>query len=128
MAKLKRIYVVLNTSVAKYADTDAGFELIASRSRNNSWKQSFPDLPHDEREKNRTDYYEFNVQGKGIEENTKLSIRMTSSDDAWLPSSIWVIGETENNSLLILAGYPRWPRDKWFDRGASPLGPDQHDL
>jgi len=123
MAKLKRIYIITTTANKKDANTDATFDLIASRS-GTDWIKKFPNLQHDERECGRTDYYDFNVRGQNISENATLTIRMTSTKDGWLPSSIFAIGKTVNNTYVVLASNPTWK--KWFDRGSKAVGPSKH--
>jgi hypothetical protein len=41
------------------------------------------------------------------------------STDAWLPSSVWVIGQAEDGELRLLAGVPHWPSNLWFSADAS---------
>lgn len=40
-------------------------------------------------------------------------------DDAWLPDSIWVIGEDVQTNRELLVAVPRWPESPWFSTDAS---------
>jgi hypothetical protein len=44
---------------------------------------------------------------------------LTRGSDAWLPSSIWIIGQDVSGNRSLLVGIPRWPSDKMFSRNAS---------
>lgn len=127
MATLRRIFVFHKTSRATDAQTDASFQLIASTPGVN-FIAPFPNLPHDEREKGRTDQYTFDVSGNRTpvdSDNTEITMEMTSSSNGWLPESIWVLGETTSGRRLILGQHPNW-RGGWFDRGNDAAGPDKH--
>ena len=120
---LVKINIIHTTSKRNNANTDAGFTLIASTS-GADFVQSFENLPHNERERGRTDEYVFDVSGRGIPTDTELTIRMTSTSDGWLPQTIWAIGETNTGEHVLLAANPSWT--EWFDRGSRPAGPDSH--
>lgn len=123
MASLKRIFVLHTTGDHSDAGTDANFELKAENPGGH-FIANFGDLPHDDRQKGRTDEYVFNVAGKGLTSKTKLRIRMTTSSDGWLPKTIWAIGETTANDYVVLAANTKW--EKWFDRGDDPAGSAEH--
>lgn len=125
MAVLKRIFVIHTTSDETNANTDASFDLIASKP-GTDFVEAFKDLPHDERERDRTDEYIFNVEGKNIDsETTELTIVMRNTDNGWLPRTMWALGETERNEIVVLGAHPQWEKG-WFDRGNNAVGPDRH--
>jgi hypothetical protein len=99
MARLRFLYVIHTTADVTDADTDGNFELVVFSPVNPQaeiGEFGFPDRPHDERERGRTDRYRLNVSSLNMDmfhvRPEILAIR-TGSDDAWLPSSIWVIAE-----------------------------------
>ena len=127
MARLKKIIVIHETSKVKDGNTDAAFELQFTKVGNDPDPiLPFPDLPHNEREKGRTDKYEFDVFSKDVDSDGKIVMRMTTTSDGWLPKNMWVIGETVDNERLLLGAHPQWPIDGWFDKGSNPAGPREH--
>ena len=126
MATLKRIFVTHTTAYEKKADTDAAFLLIAS-TPGDDFVQEFPDLDYNERERGRTDTYEFNVEDhkEPVDSNTTLTMVMTTTTDGWLPKSILAIGETESGERIILGDHHEWEKG-WFDRGSNSVGEDRH--
>jgi hypothetical protein len=125
MATLRYVWVIHTTSTAANAGTDEGFELII-RSQVNPQAivgtRRYPDLPHDERERGRTDQYRFDVRDLGVDmfglNEDNFCIRILG-DDAWLPASIWIIGQDVQGARRLLAGVPTWPDDLWFSTDAS---------
>jgi hypothetical protein len=116
MAILERIWVVHTTSTADDAETDSGITLeIQSGAQRMS--KVLPDLPHDERERGRTDEYELDLRDFQFDTDVlqpgdfRFTIR---GDDAWLPESIWVIGRTVNGDFELLIARPYWPGTAWF--------------
>ena len=121
MPKLDTVLVVHTTAWDDGANTNAKFELEIAKTGPN-FKEKFPDLPPDEREMGRTDVYQFNVSGKISTEDGEFRIimRMLDSQDTWLPSSIFVLGQTTTGELILLGDHPQW--SEWFQ------GIDQHDI
>jgi hypothetical protein len=124
MPTVQTIWVVHTTSTRTNADTDGGFTLIINGiSGDQVAALQFPDLPHDERERGRTDEYRFadlsrfRILSESIDDNT-FCIR-ARSDDAWLPKTVWIIGQTEEGDYTLLAGDGSWPTDQWFSTQAS---------
>jgi hypothetical protein len=127
MAELRTIWVIHTTSTRSNADTENEFELEVRTSPfpapNGTWAaRRFPPLPTDERESGTTDQYEFDLRGEGVNmelvQGDDLSIRILG-DDAWLPSSIWVIGQDATPTTRLLAAHPLWPTSiaqGWFSR------------
>ncbi|MBO3086340.1 hypothetical protein [Cellulomonas fengjieae] len=124
MTRIERLWVIQTTSTAADANTDEGFALELKRETpDGGWlSMPFPDLPHDERERGRTDQYEFvlpseenftlgNISGSFV----RIRIR---GDDAWLPSSVWVIArgpdQGEFTQWKLIAHATPWPRGDWF--------------
>ena len=129
MADLKNIYILHTTSTKDDANTDADFELIAALP-GRDYREAFTEWPangHNEREKGRTDEYRFNVSGRGVKTNSELNIRMTSTNDGWLPESMWVIGETTSGKFEVLGHHPKWNKG-WFDRGSGSVGQESHKI
>jgi hypothetical protein len=50
-----------------------------------------------------------------------ISIEIRSGD-AWLPSSIWVIGLPIQGSPMLILGQPRWPDKQWFSTQTTDAG------
>lgn len=124
MTKLDHFWVIHTTSTTANADTEDTFSLgLLSTQPNPSFEiwLPFPLLPHDERERGRTDQYRFNI----VESETTISMELlrarnlairTNGSDAWLPSSIWVLGQDVSGTRRLLAGVPNWPRSLWFSK------------
>ncbi|NUU18491.1 hypothetical protein HP550_14640 [Cellulomonas humilata] len=122
VARLDHFWVIHTTSSTPDADTDDGVSIGLLFTQPNPqfeiW-MDFPDLPHDERERGRTDQYRFNI----VESETNISMDLlgprnfalrTKGRDAWLPESIWVIGQDVDGNRRLLVGLPRWPATMWF--------------
>ncbi|WP_179475801.1 hypothetical protein [Mycolicibacterium vinylchloridicum] len=117
MAKINKLFVVHTTKNIANAGTDADFQLYIHRFGAKPLALIFPDLPYNERERGRTDFYRFNVSRKSIYTERSLRIYMTmlNSSDGWLPESIFLIGETSTGESVVLGSHPDWPSDLWFD-------------
>ena len=124
MARLDYLWVIHMTSKAANAGTDDAFELqILSVLQGTVVAQlPFPELPHDERERDRTDEYRFDVRDLDIDmfglNEDNFCIRILGSD-MWLPHTIWIIGQDTEGRRQLLAGWPEWPDDLWFSRDAT---------
>jgi hypothetical protein len=110
---LNTVVVIHTTSKASNAQTDALFRLNLRHPGGNFISLDFPTFPHDERERGRTDEYFFDVSGLGFNDIDFLkqprSISMTiRRGDAWLPSSIWVIGVPNSGGPELLTGHKVW--------------------
>jgi hypothetical protein len=125
MADLNRIFVMHTTADVGDANSDGNFELVVSRPAGDLFLL-LDTADHDDRERGRTDEYVFDVSGEGVTSESVLSIRMTATDDGWLPKSIWAIGETVSGSFEVLAAHPVWG-NRWFDRG-DPETPDTYTI
>lgn len=135
MADLDHFWMIYTTSTKSDADTEGSFRLgllFTQPNINFEIWLNFPDLPHDERERGRTDQYRFNI----VERETPISMNLlqprnfvieTTGNDAWLPDSIWIIGEDVNSNRELLVGIPRWPSNLWFSTDPSEGSP-QHSL
>lgn len=122
MARLKYLWVIHTTSAADNADTEDTFSLQVRTPVNNQAviaQLVFPDLPHDERERGRTDQYRFDMRPFNVDmfgfREANFSI-ITGGSDAWLPASIWVIGQDVEGTRRLLASVPQWPSSGWFSR------------
>ncbi|MEM7038933.1 MAG: RICIN domain-containing protein, partial [Bacteroidota bacterium] len=74
-------------------------------------------LPHDERERNKTDHYVLDVYGYNIDEADSMTFSFeTTSTDGWLPASVYIIGYSVDGQCMLLAGDVTWPDDKWLDK------------
>ncbi|MDT5124788.1 MAG: hypothetical protein QOH54_432 [Mycobacterium sp.] len=117
MAQVNTIFVVHTTKNAANAGTDASFELEIQRFGAGVVDLRFPDLPHNERERGRTDSYRFDVSRYRIDTgNLRIYMQMLDTNDGWLPESLFVIGITATGGHLLLGSHPFWPSDDWFDR------------
>jgi hypothetical protein len=125
MARLRFLYVIHTTADVTDADTDGNFELVVFSPVNPQaeiGEFGFPDRPHDERERGRTDRYRLNVSSLNMDmfhvRPEILAIR-TGSDDAWLPSSIWVIAEDVQGNRQLEVALPNWPSSLWWSTQES---------
>jgi hypothetical protein len=136
MARIIAIYVIHRTSLAADAGTDADFQLHITRSSPaRDVLLPFPEkVGVDERVRGQTDIYYFDVANANIdstEPGFSIIMRMTNTNDGWLPSSIFVIGVSPTRVRggikdVLLGSHPEWPRTKWFDRGRDAVGPAEH--
>jgi hypothetical protein len=126
MARLRFLWVIHTTANITNADTEGIFDLVVfgGVTKNNEiGRFRFPDLPNpDEREQARTDEYRFDVSSLNVDmfniDGQSLAIRIRSND-AWLPSSIWVIGEDIQGRRELLVGLPNWPSSLWWSTDSS---------
>ncbi len=116
MAILERVWLIHTTSTEPDADTEDGGQLEIQTATERATREA-PGLPHNERERDRTDEYEFDFRGENIDVDDIRpgGIRYTTfGSNAWLPRGFWVIGRTEDDEFHVLVGRPDWPRDGWF--------------
>lgn len=132
MAKLKTMWVIVTTANVQGADTDDAFDLLVRASPNPNFvgRFRFPDLPNpDERQRARTDEYQFNVEELdaplNLVDGDNIEIEILGSD-AWLPSSIWVIGEDVDGNRKLIVGIPQWPSNRWWSKDTSEGKPSYH--
>jgi len=125
MAMLNTIFVVHTTKNVPNAGTNADFALeiervtgVDGRGRPvvNRIPLPFPDLPHDERERGRTDSYRFPVSRHriGSDRSFEIYMHMLNTEDGWLPESIFVIGIGPGFGHVVLGSHQSW--SGWFDR------------
>jgi hypothetical protein len=113
---LQKLWVIHTTANVNNAASNFRFTLEV-QTPTQRFSQDFPDLPHDERNRGRTDQYEFDLRDEEIDyrDVTPGNIRITSrAEDAWLPESIWVIGQEDDGEFHLLVGRPEWPSNAWF--------------
>jgi hypothetical protein len=126
MPELNAIRVIHTTADESTAETDADFQLQIFRTGEDILLD-FPELPHDERERGRTDRYRFDVSGMGVDSSDPsfgLVMRMVTTTDGWLPASIEVLGETTTGQTVVLGSHDPWT-DGAFDR-QNPDASDTH--
>jgi hypothetical protein len=130
MATLRYLWVIHTTSTQENADTDAKFRLGLRASpfpipEGTTLSLPFPDLPSsDEKERGVTEQYMFDLRPHELKINMALldpeDVTITiEEDDAWLPASIWVIGEDVHSTRRLIAGVPNWPTSVnrgWFSK------------
>lgn len=117
------VYVVHTTSTQSGSDTDDSFVLLVPATGkvdpvDGVFRLPFPKQPHDNREQGRTDYYEFDISGRGVdhrEARGKFAIE-TKGKDGWRPSSIWITGRLRDGRYRLLGAAPRWPASQVFSR------------
>lgn len=126
MARIIGMTIIQTTADQDDAGTDGGFQLQIAGPGGDVLR-TFPDLPHDERERGRTDQYFFDLSGENVDSNGPgfQVIMRTLSDDGWLPASIFVIGHTPDGQSVVVGSHPTW-NDGWFDSGSDAAGPEQH--
>ena len=126
MTQINGLTIIQTTADKEDAETDADFQLQVTRP-GGDLLVTFPDLPHDERERGRTDQYFFDLTGKNVNtsvDNFQVIMRILS-DDGWLPSSIFVLGHPLAGQTFVLGSHPTWT-DGSFDSGAGAGGPAEH--
>jgi len=126
MPRITGLTVINTTADEDDAETDADFQLQIARPGGDLLFTE-PDLPHDERERGRTDQYFYDLSGENVDSDApgfQIIMRILSSD-GWLPSSIFVIGHTPSAGNVVLGSHPTWT-DGWFDSGDDAAGPAEH--
>ena len=125
MARLRRLWVIHTTADVANADTEDLFDLVIDHFPNPEFVRlrHFPDLPNpDERERARTDEYQFDIESLHADSSDltadKLRIQIRGND-AWLPSTLWVIGEDVHGTNHLIAGFPSWPSNRWWSKDSS---------
>ncbi|GAA2687324.1 hypothetical protein [Actinoplanes palleronii] len=129
MPLLSGITVIHTTKDESDAGTDADFVLEIERPGDHV-ELDFPNLPHNERERGRTDQYQFDVSKENLDSDDpffKIRMRLIGSEDGWLPQSIFVFGQTVGGTTVVLGAHPEWS-DGWFDKGSDAAGPDVHTI
>ena len=125
MAHIKGLTVIHTTADAANAGSDSGFQLEVVTSHE-LVVLPFLDLEHDERERGRTDQYDFSLEQSVDVDDDEFEVKMKIlGDDGWLPSSIFVIGCRPNAKTRLLGSHPTWTSG-FFDSGADPAGPAEH--
>ena len=133
MALLDHLWVIQTTSTKADADTEDSFRFGLLFTQPNPQFEiwlNFPDLPHDERERGRTDQYRFNIDQSAtpmameLLQSRNFAIA-TNGSDAWLPESIWVIGQDVSRGRRLLVGIPSWPSNLWFSTDLSEGRPQR---
>lgn len=123
MAKLNEIWLIQRTARENNSDTDDIF-LLEMQSGGERAEFRLAGLPHDEREQGRTDQYRFDVRDFEFDDEVLQpgDIRITATgEDAWLPSSFWVIGRNVNDGFTLLVARPNWPQTGWFSANPSDV-------
>jgi hypothetical protein len=128
---LNEIIVIHTTSKRSGAQTDARFRLNLRKPTGAGFLSlDFPTHPHNERERGRTDEYRFDVRALGFNDMDFLKkdkrISMTTlGGDAWLPSSLYVIGVPNSGAPELLKTHHFWQHledpdaDGWFSTQES---------
>ena len=121
MPTMDGLFVILSTANENDANTDSRMRLVFERG---SLRKEFElgGQPHDERERGRTDLYEFPFpQGSNVELNDITASQfkiVAAGDDAWLPSSIFILGRGQGTFRVLVAN-ENWPEDAWFSTQGS---------
>ena len=119
MSDLTRIFVIVTTAKGKRAGSDSRLRL---EFRSTEFKLG--GQKHDEREFGRTDQYEFNFPlSVDIEDVRSDEFKLVAEGgDAWLPSSIFIIGKSRTNEFKVLVGLDNWPENAWLSTQTSDAG------
>ena len=122
MATLRRLYAILTTDpVRTDAKSDSRMRLVFD---NGTIKREFElgGQPHDEREPGRTDLYrlEFSQQSNvEMDDIVPTDFKIVAAgEDAWLPSSIFILGEGSGQFKVLVAN-EEWPDEGWFSTQTS---------
>ncbi len=127
MPRLQFLWVIHTTSNEQNANTNEIFRVIIRDPFNQrETVLPFPSLPHNERERGRTDEYLFNLEEQGFIEMEALNADDIGMEilggNAWLPRSIWVIGQDIQGGRRLLVAQPTWPPENWFSTETSDVG------
>ncbi|MFN0011189.1 MAG: hypothetical protein ACKVS8_06035 [Phycisphaerales bacterium] len=118
--RIRWIHFYNSTSGVKDAGTDEDFNLFIVYP-GNTWHARFPELDHDERKKNQTDDYWFDV---GAQQFYSDVIRPEHffmeilGGDAWLPSGFSIVALDESGRICWNFGRA-WPQQFWFSMEAD---------
>jgi hypothetical protein len=133
MPKLNNLLIIHTTSNAENAASTADFKLEIGGAG--------PDVTIDfpknqnQRGKGKLDTYRLDVSQREVDSdaagfNLIMIIKPSTSSpntDAWLPSSIVVLGQqAEDGALTLLGNHPFW--SDWFDAGVHPAGDRAHEI
>lgn len=127
MAILERVWVIHTTHDAEDSNTDDSFSLEI-QTADERVDLMFPNLPHDERERGRTDEYEFDLRDYNVDhlEVDPGDIRITThGSNAWRARSIWVIGRTADGGYHLLVARPDWPHNAQWSTDFSEGRPSR---
>jgi hypothetical protein len=120
MSRLQRLFVILTTDKTRTdAQSDSRMRLVYEGSSRQEFELG--GQPHDERERGRTDMYEFpfNVSVEMEEVRPEQFKIVAAGSDAWLPSSIFILGKSDTAEFRVLVGNDRWPAEGWFSTQTS---------
>lgn len=122
MTLISNVFVLPATADTNDANTNAAFDLIVRGPGGYEARAAFGDLKYDERERGRTDMYEFIFDTPFDWEPAlgwTVSAVMTRTHDGWLPDTIFVIGKVASDvpQWVVMGAHRPWPRHAWFDRG-----------
>ena len=120
MAKLRFVWIIHTTSTVANADSDSNLRLELDVG-NPVATNLFFQFDADEMQSGETKQQRFTLPSStlinmNIFGPSRIFINI-SGNDAWLPSSIWAIGEDVNGDRKLLAGVPNWPTsvaNGWF--------------
>jgi hypothetical protein len=87
----------------------------------NSFKADLDNSNQDERERGQTGCHELKLSEEDGLDDTQLKeilLQIHDSDNAWMPESIWVIGENVDGDCKLLSAHPNW--HSWFDPESRP--------
>jgi hypothetical protein len=122
MPKLKKIVVAHTTAKVSNAGSNAEFTLVIQRPPPaQQATMPFPSNPGDDRLSGNLDIYDFDLKGKNIDSDDPgfdilMSINTGNPGDEWLPASMFVLGQTTDNNIIILGDHYEWPEDRWFNK------------
>lgn len=117
MSAINRLFVTLTTADVKDANSDSRMRLVFDNGSSGKREFELGGQPHDERERGRTDLYPINFTPSNIELEDTLPEHfkiVAAGDDAWLPSSIFIIGGDIGGQFKVLVANENWPADAWF--------------
>jgi hypothetical protein len=129
MALLRFLWVIHTTAKTDDAQTNARFRLVLRdpASPGRMLEEPFPELGHNQRERDRTDEYFFDMRKPEfrVEMSDVLPEHLgmkTLGGNAWLPRSIWMIGQDDDDARRLLVAQPTWSKDGWFSIDTSDAG------
>lgn len=122
MTRISKLHVLHRTSGGSHNQTD-GKILLQIHANNTIYKRDISYLPHDERERNRTDHYKLDVYDLNISDTSTIDFKFeTQSTDGWLPASAYVISYNVDGKCKLLAGDESWSSNGWLDKPSYVTG------
>jgi hypothetical protein len=124
MAVIEDLFLIQTTSFMPDSESDDAF-VLEVQSQGQRATLDFPDLPHNERERGRTDEYRFDLRDHEFDDQQIRpgDMRITTrGGDAWRPQAFWVITRNVDGEFRLLVAIPDWPPTALFSNEPGDTG------